>query len=79
MEAIANHWAYLQRTGSLQDHLHRNSRQHLLDIIQEELLGRLLRQTTEAELDVLVRRIADRELDPYTAAEMLLQRVHGGA
>jgi hypothetical protein len=41
-------------------------------IVREALFNRLLQTTNAAHLELVVDRIAARELDPYSAAEQLL-------
>jgi LAO/AO transport system kinase len=71
-EAIAEHRAYLRRSG-LWDRRERDRiRTDLMRALEEALVGQLLERVGEEELDRWVKRIAAREADVYTAVESLV-------
>lgn len=55
-----------------------NARHQLLATLQAILLERISARTDQQELDDLVRRIADRDIDPHTAAEDLASTISNG-
>ncbi|MGE0598369.1 MAG: methylmalonyl Co-A mutase-associated GTPase MeaB [Dehalococcoidia bacterium] len=77
VDAIADHYEYLQSSGLLAKHRSQDARRQVLAIARQLLLERIQQTTTEAELDALVERIASRELDPHTAAESITSLVRG--
>ena len=73
LEAIDNHRAYLQTSGRLEDMRRKRARRQLLAAAQSELLAKLLTSAeSNGRLDKLIEAIAERELDPHTAAEQLI-------
>ncbi len=71
--AIDAHRAYLEESGRLERRQRARAAAELETIIQQESLRRVLARTAREDLDVLLERIARRELDPYTASQQLLQ------
>jgi LAO/AO transport system kinase len=73
-EAIWAHRAYLKETGGLTWRERERAAAELETIIQQESLRRILDTTDRAQLGALVDKIAQRELDPYSASQRLLNR-----
>lgn len=74
IEDIEKHKTQLLASG---DHRTRNlnlSRGQLLSLVQERILTGALRRIDSAFVERLVERIAERDLDPYTAAEKILKK-----
>jgi LAO/AO transport system kinase len=67
-------WCERQRaSGSGQEKAVRTQRDRLLEVARSEVMRALLRRPGAAErLDDLARKLANREIDPYTAAEQFL-------
>jgi len=67
-------WREQQKQSDFQrDKAVRIQRERLLDLARTEILRRLMRQPGASErLDALAHRLADREIDPYSAVEELL-------
>jgi LAO/AO transport system kinase len=72
MEAIAQHRAYLGEHPVGQQRGRMRAALELEMILREALFNRLLHSTNVAQLELVVDRIAAREIDPYSAAEQLL-------
>ena len=73
LESIDNHRRYLQTSGRLEDMRRKRARRQLLAAAQAELMSKLLSSAeSNGTLDKLIEAIADRELDPHTAAEQLI-------
>lgn len=77
VDAIADHYAYLQNSGLLAKHREEDARHQVLSIARQILLERIRKATSEEDLEALVRRIAARELDPHSAADELTAPVLG--
>jgi LAO/AO transport system kinase len=72
-DAIATHRQTLQRTGNLTARRRDNRRKELLELLQQRLLAQLqARMEREGELHRLVARVQETEIDPYTAAQQIL-------
>src|SRR5256712_4576079 len=70
IEEIDNHRDYLARSGRLDEMRRQRARRQLLAVAQTMLLARVLDGSEgEAVVDELVQAIAERRLDPHTAAE----------
>lgn len=75
VDAIEKHRAELLVSG---DHKMRHlnfCRQELLSLLQERVFARALKKVGKDSLERLVKRIAERELDPYTAAEEIARKM----
>jgi LAO/AO transport system kinase len=73
LEAIDKHRAYLQTSGRLEAMRRQRARRQLLAAAQAELLSNLLSAAeVNGRLEKLIEAIADRELDPHTAADKLI-------
>jgi LAO/AO transport system kinase len=73
LEAIQAHRAYLKETHTLSQRERFRVEDELCDILGHLLMCRLMAHVSPGELAHLVDRIVARELDPYMAAETLLQ------
>ena len=77
VETIDRHRAYLESSGRLGTSARERARHQLVAAAQAELLRRALRGVGEVDLDDLVEAVAERRLDPHTAAGQLLDAVAG--
>ena len=74
VEAILAHRAYLEQTGNLVWRERERAASELETIIQQEALRRVLDHTDSNQLAALIDQVARRELDPYAAGQLLLNR-----
>jgi LAO/AO transport system kinase len=72
LAAIEKHRAFLADSGRMQDMLLKRGRKQLLATAQSILMERVVTASNGA-VDQLAERIADREIDPRTAAEQLIK------
>ena len=73
-DAIEEHRRYLEESGELAKHRQAQARHQVLALARHQLLGRVLRTTEEnGRLAELVVAVAERGLDPYTAARQLIE------
>jgi LAO/AO transport system kinase len=72
VEAIARHQAHLAESGEGQTRRRARLASELEAVLRETLLRQLMAKLDPADLAGMVDRIAERELDPYTAARKLL-------
>jgi LAO/AO transport system kinase len=72
VEAMRNHRQHLVGSGGLLERERQRARRQLLEIVQEDLMQRLLAAAGAERLDEFVHGVADRSLDPYAAARELL-------
>jgi len=72
LEAIDKHRAFLGESGRLQEMLRKRGRKQLLATAQAILMERVVHASNGA-IDQLAERIAEREIDPRTAAEQLIE------
>lgn len=73
-EAISAHQAYLKETGSLAWRERERAAAELETIIQQEALRQVLDSTDRSRLAALIDKVVQRELDPYTASQRLLDQ-----
>jgi LAO/AO transport system kinase len=71
-DAIEHHREYLAETGLRQVRERARIRADFLDLLRHELLDRLLERVASEQVESLIDRVMARELDPYTAAGMVL-------
>jgi LAO/AO transport system kinase len=71
-DAVEEHLAYLKESGQLRIRSRRLAEEELRRVLGQELLGRLLDGVRKRQWEFLTREVAERELDPYTAADNLL-------
>lgn len=76
--AIEQHRAYRSTSRNRQVHEQARAQEEIEAILRHELTARLLARLAPGELSTLAAQVAQRELDPYTAAQRLLEQ-HGGA
>jgi LAO/AO transport system kinase len=76
-DAIAEHRSWLEASGEMERQRARNARHQVLTKARAILLEKIRAATPEEQLEALVRRVADRQLDPHTAAEELAAAVEG--
>ena len=74
VDAIDEHREYLDSSGGLLEQRLQDARHQVLSIAQRILLEQIRQDTPEETLAGLVGQVADRALDPHTAAERLLDR-----
>lgn len=72
LAAIEEHRRYLEASGQRHTHARQRARAEFLDLLRHELLERLLDDLPDGEIDRIVERVMSREVDPYTAAEIVL-------
>ena len=77
VDAIDEHRAWLDSSGELDEHRRQEARHQVLSVAQRMLLERIRAATSEETLGELVTRVADRSLDPKSAAEELIGQGHG--
>ena len=77
VEAIDEHYGYLESSGLMAKHRDEDARHQVLGIARQILLERIRQTTSEDALAELVAKVASRELDPHTAAEELTGPVMG--
>jgi LAO/AO transport system kinase len=72
VEAIETHAAFLRESGLLGQREQERVATELENLLRERLMHQLVSGVSPEEWDALIERIVRREVDPYTAAEMLL-------
>ena len=73
-DAIEEHRAYIAQAGVRERHRLEQARHQVLALARQRLLDRLLaQQASDGRLDALVERVAQRELDPHSAADELIR------
>jgi LAO/AO transport system kinase len=73
VEAIEEHATYLRGSGNLQRREREGLERELRRIITQEMTRNFFERLDEAQFDSLVDSIIHRELDPYSAAALLLE------
>jgi LAO/AO transport system kinase len=72
--SIRKHRQHLQRSGALTLRERERVAAELTTIVQQESVRRILENMDRQQLADLIARIVERELDPYTASQVLLKR-----
>ena len=76
-DAIDRHRAFLESSGQMESDLHERARRQLVAAARAELLRRALRGLGEGGLDDLVQAVAERRIDPHSAAARLIDGIAG--
>lgn len=77
VEAVERHRQFLQESGEMARREAERAA-HVLDhILRDALMGRLVARLSPMHVEDMVRRVAAREIDPYTAAGELLRAEEG--
>ncbi len=71
-DAVEEHLAHLKESGQLRLRSIRLAEEELRRILGQELLSRLLDEIRAEQWGFLTKEVAERELDPYSAADSLL-------
>ena len=71
-DAVEQHLQHLAESGQLQIRRERLAEDELRRILGQELLDRLLGGVHGGKWEALTKGVADRQMDPYTAADTLL-------
>ena len=72
IEAIEEHGAHLLASGQWRQRERERARGELLDILRHELMKGLLAGVDQTEIESLVERVVERQMDPYSAVQALL-------
>ncbi len=72
-EAIAEHRDWLESSGTIAQRRRDNCRHQVLALARAELLERVRSSLSSAELDAIIARVAERQLDPHSAADLLVE------
>jgi LAO/AO transport system kinase len=76
VNSIDNHLAHLRATGELERKLKEKTKLELLELLRASITKYIVETAiAENELEDLVERIVKRELDPYSAVEILLRKL----
>ena len=79
-DAIEEHRRQQEASGELEEQRLERARRQVLALARHELLAGVVRATErDGRLEELVRSVARRELDPYAAAQRLINAADGGA
>ncbi|ERH04649.1 MAG: LAO/AO transport system ATPase [uncultured archaeon A07HR60] len=78
LDAADGHRAYLEASGTLQQKRRRRHAEEIRRLLQDDV-GNLLEDELERHggVDALAEQVANRETDPYTAADQLLAPLEG--
>jgi LAO/AO transport system kinase len=72
LDEIDAHRAYIQSAGVQDEHRRQRARHQVLALARQRMLDRLVAQHADGRLDALVDQVARRELDPHSAADLLI-------
>lgn len=75
VEAIVEHQNWLKESGELARQRAVDARHQVLSRARSILLERVMQTTSDDELETLVKAVAERSLDPHSAAEQLADGV----
>ena len=77
VEKAMEHYEYLKKSGNFENMLEQGIREEL-EVLIKSHLGRLMDQVVDRERqDEFINKIMEKELDPYTAANILMENVRG--
>ncbi len=74
VDAIFQHYSYLESSGRLAEINRESSRAELIDQVKERILSVHMKDIDWDEFEQLTRRIEKREINPFQAAKLLLDQ-----
>jgi len=75
VKEIETHTVFLRESGMLGQRERERVATEFEHLLREQLMHRLVSRVSPEQWDELIKRIVQREVDPYTAAEMLLRGI----
>ncbi|MGH7774276.1 MAG: methylmalonyl Co-A mutase-associated GTPase MeaB [Candidatus Binatia bacterium] len=75
LDGIERHQAQLLASGDHRTRRLNFCRQELVSLLQERMFNKALKRLEKDSMEKLVQKIAERELDPYTAVERVAKRI----
>jgi LAO/AO transport system kinase len=76
VDKVFEHKTYLKESDHLSIRRRIQTEHHIKDVLREETVRMMFRVLGgEKEFDKLVRKVVERELDPYTAVEQMMEKV----
>ena len=74
-QSIMDHMEYLKATNKFLDRRKNNSKIEILEIIKQNIIDMVSSKSQDAAIDELSIEVSQRKIDPYTAAEQILQKL----
>jgi LAO/AO transport system kinase len=76
LEQIAAHYEYMESSGELKTHIQKQVRREFEELLRYELSRYVLEEaTTEAELEDIQNKLERREIDPYSAVQLIMEPI----
>jgi LAO/AO transport system kinase len=76
LRLIEKHWEYENRSGSFKQKKFKRLKTEVMDIFRESVMRTLYSMSKESNIiDELVHKVMDRQMDPYSAAERLMDEL----
>ena len=76
LEDLKKHRAYLESTGHLMQRRIKNSEMEILELTQQELMKKILGNSeSKNNIYTLSQLVANRDMDPYSASEKILDKI----
>ena len=75
LDGIERHQARILASGDHRSRRLNFCRQELVSLLQERMFNKALKKVEKDSMEGLVRKIAERELDPYTAVERMAKKM----
>ncbi|PAB57615.1 methylmalonyl Co-A mutase-associated GTPase MeaB [Anaeromicrobium sediminis] len=73
---IKKHLEFLKESGLYEERRVQNSKLEIIDLVKDNLMGMILDKSSKEKLvDELSKKVANREVDPYTSAEEILNNI----
>lgn len=76
LRLIEKHWEYENKSGSFKQKKFKRLKTEVMDIFRESVMRTLYSMSKESNIiDELVHKVMDRQMDPYSAAERLMDEL----
>ena len=74
MDRITEHYNYMETSGELKTHIQKQVRREFEELLRQELSRYVLEEvTTKAELEEIQAKLESREIDPYSAVQLIME------
>ncbi|WP_209475479.1 methylmalonyl Co-A mutase-associated GTPase MeaB [Thermococcus stetteri] len=76
-KAINEHRAFLERSGELERKRKFRAEEEIKTIVSDRIVRTVGKKLSEDEISALIERVVKRELDPYSAADQVIEKALG--
>ncbi|CAB49173.1 methylmalonyl Co-A mutase-associated GTPase MeaB [Pyrococcus abyssi] len=77
-DKIKEHREFLERSGRLKEKRRKRIEEEIKTIVSGIIAGKVEASIKRGEFEEIIRRVSQKDIDPYSAADMILKEIIGG-